>query len=464
MQVPHSPNRTIGSLTLAAVAVAATGLIASSAAGDACEPTWDAAFSAPGAPAGIVFDLAPHDSGQGEALYAVGSFTSMAGVSANRVARWDGRNWSNLGSGLSNAEVYAVRSFAGDLYVAGYFDSAGGVAGTAKLARWNGQQWESINAQLSAFFNQLWGLTTWDDGSGEALYIAGNFVNIGGVNDASFIARYDGENFTALGAPIDGPVNLIIFSAYPWDDGDGEALYVGGRFLEIDGKPANRIAKWDGENWSPLGSGIDGPLGASSVMDMKAFDDGSGEQLYVAGQAFTTAGGVAAARVARWDGSQWSNVGEGFNDGIVWGLEVFDDGTGSALYAFGTFTGSGSTPLNRIARWNGTSWEAVDGGANNATYNGASYDDGSGPALYVGGAYTSIGGVSANRIARLVACEREDETLGDLNGDGVVNVFDLLILLDQWGPCDDPADCPADLNQSGSVDVFDLLLLLDNWG
>ena len=61
----------------------------------------------------------------------------------------------------------------------------------------------------------------------------------------------------------------------------------------------------------------------------------------------------------------------------------------------------------------------------------------------------------------------DDPVPGDLNGDGVVDVFDLLLLLDAWGPCDDPDDprsCPADLDGSGAVDVFDLLLLLGQWG
>jgi hypothetical protein len=57
---------------------------------------------------------------------------------------------------------------------------------------------------------------------------------------------------------------------------------------------------------------------------------------------------------------------------------------------------------------------------------------------------------------------------GDLNGDGVVDVFDLLILLGAWGIC--PAaepgsdgSCPADLTGDGVVDVLDLLALLANW-
>lgn len=58
----------------------------------------------------------------------------------------------------------------------------------------------------------------------------------------------------------------------------------------------------------------------------------------------------------------------------------------------------------------------------------------------------------------------DDPVLGDLNGDGVVNVLDLLILLEAWGACEDPNDCPADLDGNGVVNVLDLLILLENWG
>lgn len=53
---------------------------------------------------------------------------------------------------------------------------------------------------------------------------------------------------------------------------------------------------------------------------------------------------------------------------------------------------------------------------------------------------------------------------GDLDGDCVVGILDLLTLLADWGPCPPMADCPGDLNNDGAVNVFDLLLLLMNWG
>jgi len=49
----------------------------------------------------------------------------------------------------------------------------------------------------------------------------------------------------------------------------------------------------------------------------------------------------------------------------------------------------------------------------------------------------------------------------DLNGDGVVDLADLLILLAAWGTCD--GECPADLDGDGSVGLSDLLQLLAAW-
>jgi hypothetical protein len=50
---------------------------------------------------------------------------------------------------------------------------------------------------------------------------------------------------------------------------------------------------------------------------------------------------------------------------------------------------------------------------------------------------------------------------GDVNGDGIVDVTDLLAVMGAWGPCQ---GCPADLNGDGIVDVVDLLEVVGNWG
>jgi hypothetical protein len=49
----------------------------------------------------------------------------------------------------------------------------------------------------------------------------------------------------------------------------------------------------------------------------------------------------------------------------------------------------------------------------------------------------------------------------DFDGDGLVNISDLLDLLAAWGGC---PGCPTDLNGDDQVNVSDLLLLLAAWG
>jgi hypothetical protein len=62
-------------------------------------------------------------------------------------------------------------------------------------------------------------------------------------------------------------------------------------------------------------------------------------------------------------------------------------------------------------------------------------------------------------VAKIVRVS--SQPTADVNGDGSVNVDDLIEVIVRWGAC--PAPCPADINTSGAVDVDDLIAVILNW-
>jgi len=62
-----------------------------------------------------------------------------------------------------------------------------------------------------------------------------------------------------------------------------------------------------------------------------------------------------------------------------------------------------------------------------------------------------------------------EPVLGDVTGDALVNVNDLLAVIAGWGPCPAlPAACDSDVEPpvmgNGTVNVDDLLMVLSHWG
>ena len=345
-----------------------------------------------GGPDDIVNALAVLDAGAGPDLYAGGLFDFADGVLAERIARFDGSSWSALDSGLDGpvASLAVLDPGGGDeLFAGGSFTSAGGLL-LNRIARWDGSDWSALGSGLDGAVGAL---AFFDDGGGPALHAGGSFASAGGA-PASRIARWNGSSWSALGSGLNGPVHALAV----FDDGSGSALYAGGAFTSAGGVAANRIAKWDGSSWSALGSGLNGGLNPE-VLALAVFDDGSGPALCVGGL-FTTAGGLPARRIARWNGSSWSTFGATLFGGAIEALTVLDEGAGPALFAGGRFTNAGGVVLNRIARWDGSSWSALGSGMNAAVLALTAFDDGSGMALQAGGAFSSAGGVAASSVAR----------------------------------------------------------------
>ena len=208
--------------------------------------------------------------------------------------------------------------------------------------------------------NSIQAATSFDDGAGEAIYVGGGIYTIENVPIA-YIARWDGTTWSIPGDGIDGSANYL----GTFDIGDGGAVYAGGYFTMAGGQPAERIARWDGVAWSPLGGGMN-----LFPRDGCVFDAGSGPAIYFVG-GFGEVDGQPADGMAAWDGSSWTVIetsASGFNFTSIYAIVAFDDGSGPALYVGGRFNSIGGTDAPFIARWDGRSWSNVGGGMNGVVY------------------------------------------------------------------------------------------------
>ena len=298
------------------------------------------------------------------------------------------------GPGLNGSVLASVvfNEGSGDvLYVGGSFSVAGDTM-AANIAKWDGANWSALGTGMNGSVHAL---MVFDDGSGPALYAGGEFTTAGNA-EAYYIAKWDGSSWSTLGLGFGGPADCV-YVLTVFDDGSGPALYAGGEFTTAGGVGASNIAKWDEANWSALGTGLGTGMG-QRVRTLTVFDDGGGPALY-AGGSFTTAGGASANHIAKWDGANWSALGTGMDQRVLT-LTVFDDGGGPALYAGGFFTTAGGASANCIAKWDGANWSALGTGMNERILTLTVFDDGSGPDLYAGGLFTTAGATGANYIAK----------------------------------------------------------------
>jgi hypothetical protein len=301
----------------------------------------------------------------------------------------DDCGWSALGSGIDGTVLAATAHDDGSgqaLYVAGNFNQAGG-QDISRVARWDGAAWSPVGGGINGTVHALLSI---DSGPLTGLYASGFFSSAGSTGVAN-IARWDGETWSALGQGL----NNRAYALATFDDGTGPSLYAAGIFTNSGGEPLSRIARWDGQSWQALGTGLNG-----IVNTLEVFDDGSGPALY-AGGLISLAGSQPVQQVARWDGQAWSPLGAGGPDNMVNDLAVFDDGNGAALYAAGRFENAGDQPAPGIARWDGIAWSAVGDGLATEIFALLPFEDADGPALFAAGSFVAtLDSLPAIGIAR----------------------------------------------------------------
>jgi hypothetical protein len=339
---------------------------------------------------------------QGDDLYVGGGFTVAGGVSASGIAKWNGASWSALGSGCKGG-VSCIGVLGSDIYVGGAFTNVGGV-NARSFAKWNGSSWTTWPLTDGVFqypLNDDALRMVVKDGS---LYIGGVFNQAGGII-ANHIVRYDGDNFHSLGEkPANGFTSPAI-NVFCIGQAKG-GIYVGGLFTLAGKTPASRIARWDGTNWFDVGGGTSGASSADRVYAIA----GRGSDVFVGG-AFTNVGGIIVSNIAKWNGFSWENMGLGF-DSTVRALAA----TNGAVYAGGSFTLAFDPPstvaVNYIAKWDGFGWNGLGTGVG-GTVNAIAV---SGDDVYVGGSFTTAGGNTANRNAKRNGSSWSSIGTGSANG------------------------------------------------
>lgn len=285
---------------------------------------------------GGVNNLAEGLAFNGSDLYVCGAFTQAGTTAASYIARWDGANWNSVGSGLSGTVMYSVAPLNGSIYAAGIF-TIGNVHAT-NIAAWNGASWAPLGTGVSANATRVVSTAT-------NVFVGGNFLWVQNLI-ANGLGSWDGAAWSTIGRA--GQLNGMSSTVRAFA-GDGTNLYAGGIFTLAGQTNASMVARFDGTNWNPLGSGV--AVANSPVVNALAM--GSNDDVFVGGS-FTFAGNVSTINIAHWDGANWSALGNG-PGGVVASITVRTDG----VYAAGAPASGATYGLPFLVRWDGVSWNSV---------------------------------------------------------------------------------------------------------
>ena len=369
----------------------------------------------------------------GTDVYVGGWFTDVnnGGTSlpeADYVAKWNGSNWSPLGTngagdGSLNGPVYAIAVRGSEIYVGGGFTDVNNY-GTALADADYLAKYDANTAQWSALGNDgagggsLNGVVQALAVGGDNLYVGGAFSNVVNYGDSLFSADYIARfNFNsgqwyALGhnGAGDGPLSGWVFAIAVKDYPNGlTEVYAGGGFTDVNNSgtvipEADYIARYYfsefGSGWSPLGhdGAGDGSL-KGGVFAIALVEPGT---VYAGGN-FTNVNnhGItlgAADFIAAFNTStqEWSSLAaDGTGDGVLNSIVRAITAIGDIVYVGGLFTDidQGGAVLGNgdyIARWDGASnWSALgsDGSGNGSLPNGALAIAIDGDTLYTGGQF-----------------------------------------------------------------------------
>jgi uncharacterized delta-60 repeat protein len=366
---------------------AMNGVVRSSIARLNSDGSLDTSFTAAVAASSYVWSMALQSDGK---VLVGGSFTTVGGVSRNRIARLNSNGSLdtsfNPGTGANDwVRALALQSD-GKVLVGGDFTTMNGTSRN-RIARLNS------NGTIDTSFNPgtgadgtVWSLSLRSDGT---VLAGGDFTTVNGVARSGIGRLNSGGGIdTAFdpGTGADGSVLAILPLS------DGRAL-IAGAFTAINGVAQDRIARLNADG--SLSGGVSGEVFALGLQP-----DGK----VLVGGNFTAINGVPRSGIARLnsDGSLdlAFDPGAGAN-GPVLALARQPDGKVLLAGSFGAVNGVVRSGIARLNADGSVDTEFDPGTAANGPVSAIVLQpDGK---VLVGGGFSSMNGVSRNSIARLNA-------------------------------------------------------------
>jgi hypothetical protein len=341
-------------------------------------------------------------------VFAGGLFGTSLAASSTSLAQWNGSVWTSVGAGTQSSiapfpvGALALAEFAGNVVVAGQFDSMDGVP-VFKVAQWNGTAWSAMGTGIEPSGPSLSAVVALQRTSNGELFAGGLFATVGG-RDSSGLARWNGSAWSPLRSLGIGRATSAVHRTAGGD------VYLAGAFRDLDGVVCNGIARRVGNGWQPLGTGLAALEFGPQVAAIRSLPNGS----IVVGGTFETIGGSPIAALAVWNGSAWSPLGGGLataggNAPTVAALHIAANGD---LYVAGQFDSAGGVAVNSLARWNGSQWSAVATGLGPASLTAVT----TGPAgeVYIAGQFLVGGGIQSGQVA--VRSGGSWQTIGGADG------------------------------------------------
>jgi len=230
-------------------------------------------------------------------LIVCGGFDSVNGVNVSSIAQKNASGWSPFGwfrYDQYQGKLNNVKVIEDTLYTVGGFNVVDGdsINGIARLVS---GKWEGV---YEAPFNDVGDVCKYKG----VLYVGGNMGFIYNGNNYGDMAMYKNGEWQPVGPPYlsGGFTHIKDMTVY------NDELYVLGWIQKSDGNVGNGIQKWDGTQWSEVGSGLQSVnpgYGTVQPFDMEVHNG----KLYVVG-GFYFAGDVPARFVATWDGDRWCSM------------------------------------------------------------------------------------------------------------------------------------------------------------